>query len=68
MITCIQKAFIHNPGKLQTHAHTHIDIHEESDRVMCSNHTYSITQSSIKQKSEHFTDSLIEEAALRRNS
>jgi len=61
--------YIHTKG-LHTHLtranyapmctlHTQIDIYEEGSRVMCSNHTFSITQSSVKQKSEHSTDSLM---------
>lgn len=52
--------YIHTP-------HVHIDIHGESNRVMGSNHTYSITEISVKQTSDT-TDSLTQGIARKRNS
>lgn len=39
---------VKNNARIYTHMFSHTDIHEESMRVMCSNHTYSIKQSSMK--------------------
>ena len=46
--TCIH-AYTHTHKQCGHSCYSHTDLHEESNRVMCSNHTYSITQNSKEQ-------------------